>query len=84
MKDEYNLERGLKKIYKNQFDYIENSCMFGKDDRLISPTFGHNDEIVGYAYKYNANLLSTPYYDFYLCDNFKNVIHPIIQLLYFS
>ena len=73
-KDENNMDRGLKKIYNDHIIYIENSCMFGKDEYLVSPIFGRKEEIVGYAYKCNDNLLNISLYDFYLCDNFKNVI----------
>ena len=73
-KDGYELEKGLKKIYKSHIDYIDKYCMFEKDESLISPVFNRKEELIGYSYKYDDNLLSVPLYEYYLCDNLKNVI----------
>ena len=73
-KDEYELKKGLKKINKNYIDYIDKYCIFEKDETFISPIFNGAEELIGYSYKYNDNLLSNPIYKYYLCDNLKNVI----------
>ena len=73
-KDEYELENGLKKINKSYIDYIDKYCMFEKDESFISPIFNRSEKLVGYSYKYDDNLLSIPIYEYYLCDNLKNVV----------
>ena len=70
----YELEKGLKKMNKNHINYIDKYCMFEKDDSFLSPIFNSEEEFVGYSYKYNENLLSNPIYEYYLCDNLKNVV----------
>jgi len=70
----YELEKGLKKMNKNHINYIDKYCMFEKDDLFLSPIFNSEEEFVGYSYKYNENLLSNPIYEYYLCDNLKNVV----------
>ena len=70
----YELEKGLKKMNKNHINYIDKYCMFEKDDSFLSPIFNSEEEFVGYSYKYNENLLSNPIYEYYLCDNLKNII----------
>ena len=72
--DEYNLGKALKKIYKDYLGYINDYLTFDNDEYAVSPIFDREERIIGYGYKYSDNLLSNSLYDYYLCDNLKNVI----------
>ena len=56
-KDGYELEKGLKKIYKSHIDYIDKYCMFEKDESLISHVFNSKEELIRYSYIYDVTLL---------------------------
>ena len=73
-KNEYELNRGVEKLNKSYYNYIQEDCLFEKDETFFSPIFDTKEELVGYVYKYSNNLLTNPLYGYYLCDNLKNVV----------
>ena len=71
-----DIEYALEIIKKEgALSYIYNHLTFDDEEYIVKPIFGSKGMITGYVYRYSDSILNEPFNEYYLCENFKNVIH---------